>query len=350
MRNNPFFCYFDSPGPCVTKTVQLFQGWFAAREPVQPVFRVNGNIIESAKCFERDDLKDITEGCFATGWSFYLDCAHVMTASQHALVIEICVDDRVVGRNVYRCKLPRDLVGEKDLLAFIHVPKTGGTSVRRAFEDHQDFFELLPAYDDRGFFPMRDLESLSRAGYSGIDAVYGHFSFGFHRQFSRRTRYVSLIRNPFDTVLSFYFFARYEQKREALLNCRDIYEAIETVADPCFGNVITRMFAGLGWADVVTRSSFDAAIENIERDFEFIGILEDLPRSLSRIGEYLGLNLVHHRDNVTRSTAEQELLDIGEFRKFVAPHIQYDLALYEYVLEKFWGAGNQSTLIAKAAS
>lgn len=337
-------CNFDTKAPVITSALQPVSGWFMSRDRVYPKFRVNGFFIDEVQFFDRPDVLEIAKGCFCTGWALYLDAARLMSPDQHAIVVEVLVEDRLIARSLHRCRLPRDIVGPKDLVAFIHIPKSGGTSLRRSIEANHETFRLLTSYDDYGHFPTSQLSGLSKAACFEIDGIYGHFSHGFHTNISRRTRYISVVRNPFDTLLSFYFFARYEQKQAKIISCADIYEALERRLDPCLDNIITRMFSGVSEETTVCQDVYERAVKNIDQDFEFIGLLEDLPRTVSRIGIYLGINLEIFRENVTRTSQEYEMLDIQQLRTFSLPYIRYDLALYEYILRRFWGHGNYSDI------
>lgn len=340
LLTNQEHCHFDIPKPVINDVLQAFSGWFLARDEAYPEFYANGEKISSISFFDRPDIIEIANGCFSSGWVFSLDVARAMTPGQHALVIDVVVGGRNVGRSLYRCDLPKDVVGQKDLVAFIHVPKCGGTSLRVALESNARFFRILNSYNEHGHYPTSDLIKMSKALCLGIDGVYGHFNYGFHENFPRKTRYISMIRNPFDLVLSFYFYARYQQKQDKIINCADIYEAIEKKVDLCFDNVITRMFADVPEDAPVTADVYARALKHLDKDFDFVGILEDIPRTSARIGLYLGINLGILHENITQRSTEYELLDIAKFRAFAAPFICYDLSLYEYVLKKFWGAGN----------
>lgn len=105
--------------------------------------------------------------------------------------------------------------GEKRLLwIFLHIPKSAGTSLRRTLTD---VYGETASYC---YSPMKDVfggdfESLDRETRRAIQSceanpkiqlVYGHLSFGFHERVSRPVRYLTLLREPVDRVLSNYYY------------------------------------------------------------------------------------------------------------------------------------------------
>ena len=81
------------------------------------------------------------------------------------------------------------------------------------------------------------------------------------------------------------------------------------------------------------------AIDNINRDFAFVGITEDMPRTLHRLSAITGFDLRGmRRENVTPPTDERRLLDRKAFAEAAHDLVKYDLQVYRYVQRKFFGA------------
>ena len=106
----------------------------------------------------------------------------------------------------------------KELLVFIHLPKTGGTSLNsilwQVYGRH--FLSYHPTMSD--WSPT----AIGRGKASSVLATGGHVPFGFHRKFGRpyhkwiygrdgvfagrQVRYLSIVRNPIDRMGSLYHF------------------------------------------------------------------------------------------------------------------------------------------------
>jgi hypothetical protein len=346
LQGTECFITFDAPANPIKDHVQAFVGWFAATKDIYPEIYVNDHKVTNISYYERGDVSDYARGYFNRALTFYLDVARHMTAEQGALKLDFFWDGQLIGRKLYRVSPDILATEHKNLVAFMHMPKAGGTSLRRALEQQSAAYKMLPVYDEDGFIQTSDLQHLSKSALRQYDAVFGHFKYGVHKSFERKTRYISMIRNPYDLMISYYFFAKTVQKIPAIVACSDIYEAVDRGLGPFFDNVTTRIFAGIEDQVAVNSSLYETAIANIDNDFEFIGILENTETSFSMIGSYLGLEIKPTVENVTPRSKEFEFLDVAKFRAFSLPYIKYDLALYEYVLSKFWGAGNCAERVA----
>ena len=124
-------------------------------------------------------------------------------------------------------------IATQDILLHLHIPKTGGTTLKKLLERQLFSDDAVPSdvdpnikryYQQGVFYYPRGMEERHRRG--SIDpsldpeipsdiihtlrdptlrAVLGHFSFGIHSHIERPAKYITLLRNPIDRVLSLYF-------------------------------------------------------------------------------------------------------------------------------------------------
>jgi hypothetical protein len=88
---------------------------------------------------------------------------------------------------------------ENPLLVFVHVPKTGGTSLQGVFQHNgRPVFNIRSPDQARAFL---DLPEEERARHMG---VFGHMPFGMHRYVDRPVTYITFLRHPVERVLSAY--------------------------------------------------------------------------------------------------------------------------------------------------
>lgn len=174
------------------------------------------------------------------------------------------------------------------MLISVHVPKAAGSSFREVL--HQHFgAQLLLDYADRPLAPghrwrrfRADLRTAAgkSAALAPYACVHGHFVADKYAFLGGRARLVTWLRDPVQRVASHY---HYWQRQPDLRNpdCRALIERKLSLADfaalPRMRNVMARF---LGQVPL--------------RDFYFVGLVEDLPASLTRFWRLTGIDVDAH--------------------------------------------------------
>lgn len=178
----------------------------------------------------------------------------------------------------------------------IHLPKSGGTSVRHSLEDH--FGER--ALFDYGRGPLGPLAELHEPGLpSGVELVHGHFRPGRYDAVGEAFR-MTFLRHPVDLLLSFYFFWRTMPYEGQALHQRFLDEKppIESFA---------------AWAPIqrLTSETFFGGYDMSR--FDFIGFNETLPEDMARLNALTGLSLdPGRRENVTVTGGQERAAVKGD--------------------------------------
>jgi hypothetical protein len=89
-----------------------------------------------------------------------------------------------------------------ETLCFIHIPKTGGLTMRSILDRHFAFAEICPADS----WPM--LRGLSKEQLSRYRLVRGHFAFNIDARLLSKPVYMTLLRDPIERTLSQYDYVR----------------------------------------------------------------------------------------------------------------------------------------------
>ena len=85
------------------------------------------------------------------------------------------------------------------LLVFLHIPKTGGTTLTEIIERQigvNHFYDVKK--DIRKAVKFIDDKE--------IKCIKGHMPFGIHKYIKKSCKYITMVRDPFDTAISSYYY------------------------------------------------------------------------------------------------------------------------------------------------
>jgi len=232
----------------------------------------------------------------------------------------------------------------KNPLFVIHIPKTGGLSLRRIFA------ELLPdpssVYKLGQYAPGKVHLIEDFMAQDQIDSPYpvyiGHFSFGAHNKIKPVPFLVTCLRDPVLRVLSYY---EYTCRIDGVAH--DIHQFISSY--PECNNGMTRRLSGLGLLneqgydfvantvlqgpeEEVTKEHLDLAIEHLRNRIDLIMVQERMSESLVMLRHRMGSPPLLSLRNHYRNHSPQKILTTNyseEVINAIRAHNQFDLALYE---------------------
>jgi hypothetical protein len=186
---------------------------------------------------------------------------------------------------------------------FLHVPKTGGSSLTAALAASlgpHDFYQL-PS-DRAGKVPVARLLERYRA-------VAGHFTMAHLEPVSSSAFLFTFLREPVDRVVSLFHFYRLQQAgahldpRVTAVKSADAFAAfVDGLSDRLspWSNWQTYVFSGASDCESPAVKLLPRALANLDR-FDFVGVQDELTRGADVLGRLRGWSLVlpPRRINVT---------------------------------------------------
>jgi len=177
-------------------------------------------------------------------------------------------------------------------IAFVHIPKAGGTTLRKAAEAvyHDRTLTVSPApWDDQ----VAEVEA--RAAPDAHDFISGHFPVDLVDRLPFRTRIISVLREPAARIVSHYHYVQrspeHWQHASAARMTLERYALSDLAVD--LDNLQTRMLAGVevGWHTPVNelpREALDLALDTLERRLWLAGVQEHLDAFIATLARRLG--------------------------------------------------------------
>jgi len=88
-------------------------------------------------------------------------------------------------------------------IIFLHVPKAGGTTLTDVIVRNYPSEKIYTLAGTRQ--AMIDFMELPADKINSYDCVQGHMGFGFHRLFESKVRYLTLLRDHVNRLISFIY-------------------------------------------------------------------------------------------------------------------------------------------------
>ena len=229
---------------------------------------------------------------------------------------------------------------QAETLIFLHIPKVGGITLYKILEQQYPRAQTLTLDgSDTLKARFKRLPVAQRARYR---LVRGHLYFGLHRVIPGTSLYITFLRNPFQRVHSFYYYARstpdhylYDVLATECLNLKGPL-AQDVTLELC--NEQTRLLAGDEWEDPqrpVTRAALRRAQANLRTHFRVVGLTEEFDASVLLLHQTFGWQLPSYgKENVTKDKPNSTFLD-AKTRGLIEETNSFDFELHEYARELF---------------
>ncbi|MBY0159621.1 MULTISPECIES: sulfotransferase family 2 domain-containing protein [Cytobacillus] len=214
---------------------------------------------------------------------------------------------------------------EEKLIIFLHIPKTGGSTLNYIFRKHYSEKEIFDHVEiDKMIEQYNRLDDAER---QTLKAISGHHFYGIHEHFLKPCLYFTMLREPIDRVISLYYFLReYPGYYQDNMKNMSLEEYIEW--DPQARNGQTLQLCGSQ-----NLANLQKAKENLET-FPVFGITEKFNESLYLLKRNFGWsNIDYTKKNITRVRPSLQEVPAKTIKK-IEQYNQLDIELYRFAEKK----------------
>lgn len=225
-------------------------------------------------------------------------------------------------------------------IIFLHLPKAAGTTLKDILHRQYRADEVYQLDNTQFIQAQEKFKQLRQQEKSQLKIVTGHMYFGLHKFIASPTTYITMLRNPIDRVISYYYFVKN-------LPTHEDYELIKTknisLKDYCqmprenMNNGQTRFLSGTREFENCGNDMLAIAKQNLQKHFLVTGVQEKFDESLLLLQEKLGWKRTpfYYRRNTNRSRSYARLGITPDILATIEKYNELDLELYEYVNKIF---------------
>jgi hypothetical protein len=170
-------------------------------------------------------------------------------------------------------------------LFFIHVPKSGGLSLYDVIRSVYGRKMVLATHDGNFIDAFETWKRIEKTDRGRV--YYGHFPFGAHQIVNAKPRYLTMLRDPVDRVVSLYYYLRQSSTHPAHLRAKQNTLMEFVLRYPEFSNQQSRFLAGFGIGGKSPPNIAETAIKN-SHHFLAVGLTSKFDASLVLFAHRLG--------------------------------------------------------------
>ncbi len=221
-----------------------------------------------------------------------------------------------------------------EVIVFYHLPKSAGTTLNRILRHNYRRDEMAESGPNTQEF-VAELKTWPPERLAAIRFVQGHYPWGLHEMLPQRARCFTILRDPVERAISYYYHARREPAHYLYNHIHDnnwsLPELLASGLPLMMNDGQTRLLSGV-FADAhmgeVTEAMLATAVANL-RTCAVVGITEQFDLSLVLLQRAFGWRFIGYRPvNVGHNRPPAREID-AETLEAVRHYNRMDALLYE---------------------
>jgi glycosyltransferase involved in cell wall biosynthesis len=232
---------------------------------------------------------------------------------------------------------------QEKTIIFLHIPKAAGTTIYSILKNQYNDTESYQLDGSRTPQAAEEFKQLPQERKNKIRLLYGHMGFGLHRQFSCKTSYFTLLREPIDRIISHYYFVlrtpHHYLYEEVLKNKMNLKEYVASGISKELNDSQVRFIVDGGFRfefNQCPHHLLDLSKNILDEFFVVVGLKEFFDETMLMLRKALNWKLppVYIKQNITKTRLKKEDLD-NDTIETIKKYNRLDLALYHYAAANF---------------
>lgn len=221
------------------------------------------------------------------------------------------------------------------ILIFNHIPKAGGTSLIRFFEElyGNEYCYRHSARDPRTNTHTPPIDKLDPLERDKLKFVAGHFKYGKHKLFQKPYKYICVLRDPLERVVSDYYFNR-ESGRPDLQEIA-MNHSLEEYIVMKMENPKSEMGRSAQAEYLCGVQDEDVAMRVLEKEYFLACSTPQLNEAMKRISSFFNVpHLEPKQINVTKQKGKSSIIS-DKLKEEFKSRMSLDYRLLDLIEKKF---------------